>query len=258
MTAPSGDPPGDPQPDPIQFDAAEPAAGAAAAAGTKCSQCERAITTTYHMINNHVICSSCRGRLERELTGGSGAGRMGRAFLWGLGGAAAGSAAYYAVAAITGYILGLVAILVGWLVGQGVHKGSGGRGGAAYQALAVVLTYFAIASAYVPLAIGQAREERASLGAELSNQRAQGAVTAADSAAPDAADSASASADGAARVGFFKAVVILIALVATLPVLGNSPIGWLIVVFALYQAWKMNKAPAIAFTGPFKVGTAPA
>src|SRR6266566_11816 len=61
-----------------------------------------------------------------------------------LGGAVVGAAVYFGIAALTGYEFGLVAIVVGLLVGGAVRKGSNGRGGRRYQLLAVFLTYTAV------------------------------------------------------------------------------------------------------------------
>ena len=53
----------------------------------------------------------------------------------------AGAAIWYAVRKITDYEIGLIAIVVGLMVGVAVRKGSKGRGGWFYQALAMTLTY---------------------------------------------------------------------------------------------------------------------
>src|SRR5205085_4370131 len=83
--------------------------------------------------------------------GGSRFSRGLRATGLGLLAAAAGCLLYFAVAAITGREFGVVAIAVGLMVGEAVRRGSRGRGGWAYQTLAVALTYLAIVSTYVPL-----------------------------------------------------------------------------------------------------------
>ena len=49
-----------------------------------------------------------------------------------------------------GYPLGLIAVLVGWMVGKAVLAGSGNRGGRAFQVMAVALTYCAIVMSNVP------------------------------------------------------------------------------------------------------------
>src|SRR5947208_1899296 len=77
--------------------------------------------------------------------------RAARAIAFGLAAAVAGSVGYFAVVAMTGLEFGILAVAVGYAVGIAVKKGSRSRGGWAYQTLAVVLTYFAIAATYVPL-----------------------------------------------------------------------------------------------------------
>jgi len=73
---------------------------------------------------------SARGRFAKALGLGARRGRPGRGGL-------------LAVAALTGYEFGLVAIVVGlwWWCGA---QGSNGRGGRRYQLLAVFLTYTAV------------------------------------------------------------------------------------------------------------------
>jgi hypothetical protein len=58
---------------------------------------------------------------------------------------------YALVAILTGLEVGLIAILVGYMVGRAVRHGSGGLGGRPQQILAVVLTYFAITTSYLPV-----------------------------------------------------------------------------------------------------------
>src|SRR2546422_2854982 len=57
-----------------------------------------------------------------------------------------GAGLYFGIEAATGYELGLVAVVVGLMVGGAVRKGSNGRGGWRYQALAMFLTYCAVRS----------------------------------------------------------------------------------------------------------------
>lgn len=140
--------------DALQFDTAEPAAPAAAGSSSlTCAACRSTVTGSYYEVNAAILCDACRAALSTQLAGGSGAGRAAKAVALGLAAAAAGSALYYAILALTGYEIGLVAIVVGFLVGKAVNRGSEGRGGPAYQALAVVLTYFAIVTTYIPLAL---------------------------------------------------------------------------------------------------------
>lgn len=142
-----------PERDSLQFDTAEPAADAATATTLACTLCKKEISSAYYEVNGAVVCASCRAQIDAQLTGGSGSARFTKAVGLGLLAAAAGSAIYYAILALTGYEIGLVAIAVGFLVGKAVNRGSGERGGPAYQALAIGLTYLAIVSTYIPLSL---------------------------------------------------------------------------------------------------------
>jgi hypothetical protein len=196
-------------PEALRFD--EPAAGAGAPV---CGRCQAAIADAYYEVNGHVVCAGCKTALEQSATG-SGASRMLRATAFGLGGAIVGAGVYYAILAVTGYEIGLVAIAVGWLVGRGVQKGSDGTGGWAYQALAVGLTYLAIVSTYVPFIVNAMTADEAQAG-----------------------------------------VVALLALAAAAPFLAGfeNVLGILIIGFALYQAWQMNRRVPMTINGPYAVG----
>ena len=196
--------------DTLQFEQAEPAT--TTSAGAAGAVCRKGLTDTYHTVNDNVLCEACRRRIEGEWAGGSGSGRAGKAFLFGLAGAAIGAGIYYAVLALTGYEIGLIAIVVGYLAGKGVRMGSGGRGGGGYQAMAMLLTYLAIVSTYVPLILESIEGE----------------------APPIAA-------------------IILTAIVMPFLAGMENLIGLLIIGFAVFQAWVMNKRASPVFAGPFQV-----
>ena len=141
----------------LQFDAAEPVAATSSA--STCVACKKPLVDRYHTVNGKLICEACRRRLEASWAGGSGSARVAKALLFGTAGAVAGAGIYYAVLALTGYEIGLIAIVVGYLVGRGVRMGSGGRGGPGYQAMAMLLTYVAIVSTYVPMIMNNSGSE---------------------------------------------------------------------------------------------------
>ncbi len=249
MTAPEN-----PTGSPLQFDAAEPAT--TAASGMTCATCKKPLTGSYHMLNKLMICASCRGRLERQLRGGSGSARFLKATLYGLGGAAVGAAIWYAVLAITDMQIGLIAIAVGFIVGKAVAKGSGGRGGWQYQTLAIVLTYLAIVSTYVPFIIKGFREHRTGTTA-TADSLAPARTPAADSSTPAAPATSHADATKPMTLGGFIlgiGALMFIAMIAPFLAGVSNIIGILIIGFALYEAWKFNRKPKIEFSGPFQVG----
>jgi len=233
-------------PEGLRFD--EPAPGAGA---PTCAQCQASIADGYYEVNGHVVCPGCKTALERSPTG-SGASRLLRATAFGLGGAIVGAGIYYAILAATGYEIGLVAIAVGWLVGRGVQKGSHGIGGWAYQALAVGLTYLAIVSTYVPFILNEVTADEAKASAAAAAPTDSVSVT----ATPGTADSADATISAG---GLAVGVLALLVLAAAAPFLAGfeNVLGILIIGFALYQAWQMNRRVPMTINGPYAVGRGP-
>ncbi len=193
-----------------------------------CSSCQQPIGASYFTVTGQVACERCKSAVEAVLQTSAGVGGFARALVLGSLAGIAGAAVWYGIRAVTGYELGLIAIGVGYFVGYGVRKGSGGRGGLAFQVLAVVLTYVWIAANYVPdiaAAFGEA----------------------------DAAQEAGA---GDVEGGEYPAPVFAFAVVSTalaLPFLTGleNALGILIIGFALFEAWKINRRVEIAVAGPF-------
>jgi hypothetical protein len=202
--------------------------------------------------------------------GGAGAHRFGRAILFGSGAAVAGAAIYYAILAATGYSIGIIAILVGYMVGRAVNVGSKGKGGRKYQLLAALLTYFAMSSTYVVEGLRQIGEETSNNStAGVPNIPGSTGVVAMDGAvetpdekaAPDpgtgpghmeqAAGEKHSPKSGSVLVG----VIAIIILVFLSPILAgfSSPILLLILGFGVYKAWTMNRGINTDVAGPFNL-----
>ena len=191
-----------------------------------------------------------------------------------------GAGIYYAVLAITNYEIGLIAIVVGFLVGRAVQWGSHGRGGWLYQGLAMALTYVAIVSTYVPFLFKAAQEQETpaaatATAASAATNTASGADTTTPAAATAAAPAANQSAApakaaatgqaGDAAPGAMSLGELVIGLgtmagiILALPFLAGFEnfVGWLIIGFAVYQAWKMNRKRELVVTGPFRLAPTP-
>jgi hypothetical protein len=125
----------------LQFDKAE----FRDSAGQSCTRCSSPIRDQYWSINGRVVCNGCRLQLLAEGDRGVSGERVLTAVGLGVLGAVAGGAVYYGVIKLTGINLGLVALVVGFLVGGAVRHGAQRQGGPVYQAIAVTLTYLAIA-----------------------------------------------------------------------------------------------------------------
>ena len=248
----------------LQFDRAE--GTGAAPDELKCSACGQPIRDSYYEVNGQILCPRCREEVERQLSAGSSAGRFGKALVLGAAATAVGTGIYYAVLALTGYELGLIAILVGWMVGTAVKKGASGRGGWRYQALAMFLTYTSIVASYVPLLVQEYQKQNQGVVAEQLGDTlvaakepekddptitGEGAV---DSAVVAAGDTANA--DEGPAMNPFVALVVMLGFIYALPFLAGfeNVIGIIIIGIALYEAWKINQRAQLAFAGPFKVG----
>jgi len=272
--------------DELQFDRVEKsgpeASTATSSLDVSCAVCGKSVGAEYFHANGKPVCASCRQVLQSAAATPRSIGPLLRAGLFGLGGAIVGAAIYYAVIAITDFEIGLVAILIGYMVGYMVRKGAGGRGGRRFQVLAIVLTYWAVGLAYTPLAfkgmsgddksvaadstgvtadsLGQAIGDSAAIAA--TSDSAAGAITAASARAGDA-DSSVAGTDIKNDMSPVKALGLLFVMVFALPAIyiaSSMPGGILsaiIVLIGLRQAWSMTGTPPLEMSGPYKVGAAP-
>jgi hypothetical protein len=251
----------------LQFDKAE-YSGPQTAASTCCA-CKRPITQTYYTVNAAIICDQCRGKVRAYSAGGSRFTRAFMATVLGLLAGLAGAALWYAVVRSTGYEIGLIAIVVGLMVGAAVRKGARGRGGWFYQALAIVLTYCCICAQYVPDVFGelmrQFREHQAVSAQPVDSPVADNAddTTAAESASAEKPTPvAAAPKPGIVKQTLLIAALLVVAFVIALavPFLAGfqNLIGLLIIGIALYEAWKINKRSSVQIAGPFQLGASAA
>lgn len=242
--------------DDLQFDRVvteSPSSAAANELAATCAACQASIETEYFDVNGSVVCSRCRSIVESAAETPQGVVPFLTAGVFGLGAGIAGAAIYYAVIAIANLEIGIVAILIGYMVGYSVRKGARGRGGLRFQVLAVALTYASIAFAYTPVLVMQAmaasRAEKAS------------AATGSNGTAVTRTGAATTKPGGGSLL---VAVVMMGAIVASLPVMvvvGSFPSGLIsafIIFIGMKQAWRMTGAPTLLILGPYRVGAAPA
>jgi hypothetical protein len=252
----------DPKPPPgeLQFDRVEGQGGQTP--GGTCAACGQPIRDVYYEVNGRVLCERCRLAVEASWAAGSSAGRFGKAVVFGLAAAAAGSALYYGVLALTGYEFGLIAIVVGFLVGAAVKKGSAGRGGWKYQTLAMFLTYTSIVSSYVPLIVREVLSgPQSALTGDTTAIPPTNSDTAASTIVADTALSLFAPDSGLeseAASGPSNPVILIllgIGLIYALPFLAGfqNILGLVIIAIGLYEAWKLNQRVELKVAGPFKV-----
>lgn len=251
----------------LQFDRAE---FGGQPANPACAACQQPVVDRYFDVNGQMTCATCREAIANVLEKDPGWSAPFKALAAGLGGGFAGAILYYAVVKLTGYEIGLIAIVVGLLVGRAVRWGSGGRGGRWYQVMAVAITYVAIVSTYVPFIIEGIRNSQtaqqttsvegtpasgAQNGSAGDTAKAADTANAGNAASPSHAAAATSSAQNNELTlgGFLIAVGLLFLFVLAAPLLAGfeNIIGWLIIGFALWEAWKTNRRVALAIAGPF-------
>jgi hypothetical protein len=212
-----------------------------------CAACKLTITTQYYDVNDHPLCGTCRAAAAAAAETPKGLMPFVKAAGLGAGAGVVGAAIYYAVIAIAHLEIGVVAILIGYMVGYSVRRGVNGRGGLRFQVLAAVLTYMAVALAYSPVAIQEAMRET-----KPATPATAVAVTDVQRPAPARPG----------KAGILLGVVIFSGLMLALPVLvviGSMPSGLIsafIIFLGMRQAWKMTGAPIMRVAGPYRVGAA--
>ena len=198
-----------------------------------CASCHREIRGVYFAVGEVPVCESCRAGLTQHFAWGPSVASTLRAAFFGLGAGVAGAILWTGITAMSGYQIGLVALVVSWAVGTAVRRGSGGLGGPVYQAIAVLLTYLAIVSTYMPGIAAAVAGQRAAVEEERADPRANSGWG-----------------------GQMDFVIVVVGVAVSLPFLTlfDAPIGSLIIAFALYDAWRRNKRALIEFSGPLRVG----
>ena len=244
----------------LQFDRVDAASGGApllVSPAVVCAGCQLAIKTQYYDVNGRSLCGACRAAVMAAAEMPTGIMPLAKAAALGAGAGIVGAGIYYALLS-NGIEWGIVAALIGYMVGYSVRKGSEGRGGRRFQVLAAALTYLSVALAYAPLAIHEAASQQSA---------AQSASVPAASAAGTPADANGAGRPSPVRQSSGRSLLgltILLGLMVALPVLvaiGSLPSGLIsavIISFGIWQAWKMTAKPIIKVLGPYRVGVRPA
>lgn len=230
----------------LQFQHAEPLPSAIAPAnpGTSCVACKRSFTGTYFHAQGQVICPLCAQRIQSGQQAPPSLS-LARAALYGIGAAVGGCILYAGVAIMTGLEVGLIAIVVGYMVGKAIRHASHGLGGRPQQILAVLLTYFSITTSYVSVFVYDAVKHRPAV-----TQSAQkNVVTPGDSTGSAPAPRKKMTVSGA--------LLYLLTLAAIAPFLslGSGISGFLslfIIFIGLRQAWRLTGRPEILVMGPYE------
>jgi|SRR6185503_1859683 len=242
-----------PEPSGMQFDRAESSAPADAVA--LCANCKNPLAGSYYTLQAARICVGCHEAIRQAMASGSPAKRFLKAAVFGVLASIVGALLYVGVAMLLKMEIGLVAIVVGVIVGLAVKKGSEGRGGWPYQALAMFLTYAAIIVLYMPSAMERQfdkikHDKAVAAGAEKEKAGQPGATDVPPAAAGEAGKSTT-------NPILWVLVLIVVFAISCVEPFRQGPqnfIGLLLIGIALYEAWKINKGVKFTLQGPFQIG----
>jgi hypothetical protein len=220
-----------------------------AAAGPRCSSCNKALGEQYWQWLAKPVCESCRANIMQTLKASQSKQAFGRAVLLG-GLTSLGCGIAYAIfVGLTDIQAALVTIGIAFVVAKVLRRCSNGIGGRKYQVLAVVLTDAASAMGYAPALFNGMRESSAE------SAPANGSDASKTAKVPEAAMSSKADQEGASLGSIVLALGALFAFLLAAPILAatEAPLGLLIVGFGLWEAWKLTHGLPLELEGPFRV-----
>jgi hypothetical protein len=236
----------------IDFDRAKYRAqdGGASASAAPCAHCKQPIEGEYWKVQAQAVCKRCRDQVSELVGRSTSAKSLGKAALHG-GLVALGCGLGYAIfAGITHIQLALVTIGIAFVVARVVRKASGGIGGRRFQVLAVALTYLASTMGYVPSVYKGLVE-----GSENA-QHAEVAKSGADvgaNASPPADQAGAPKHSPIVALAMLAGILLAVSLAAPFLELTEAPLGLLIVLFGLWEAWKLTREAHVAIEGPFRL-----
>jgi hypothetical protein len=227
--------PSGPEPE-LQFRRAVPLDGPPV---DRCAVCKNPIDGAFYQAAGHKVCPVCAQRIRQGQQGPAHAS-LAKAALFGGAAALAGCLIYAAVAIVLHVEVGLVSILVGYMVGKSIRRASGGLGGRPQQILAVALTYFAVTTTWIPIAIYE----------NISRPH------------PSAASSAAAAAETGPRKSVLETAAYLLLLTAASPFLGlrggvSGLLTLAIIFFGISTAWRLTGRMDILVAGPYETPPRP-
>lgn len=220
-----------------------------AAPPDQCAYCGRRITDQYYRVGGHMACPVCAQKAQSLVPPDDHKVFL-HALSYGAVAAVLGCAGYALVTISTGWTIGYAAIAVGYLIGWAMRKAAKQHGGRRYQWAAAILTYAAVAVAFIPMVLHEDYEKKSEQNRVTQSSPAptDGAKTT-PNAAPDTSSSAG---------GFAVAVVELLGLGLVSPFLEltgsffSELLNLFIIFIGVRFAWQMMAVRTVSVEGPFE------
>lgn len=224
----------------------------------KCGACRAVLEHSYYQLAGQNICPTCAEVVKTQQGRPKNTWVM-RGALYGAGMAAGCSIVYAIITWVTHMELALIAILVGYLIGKAVRKGSNGLGGRRCQVLAVALTYIAITFGYIPLVVKSVINvvNRHAAAATEQQKAGQPGSTAAPPAKPPKLGPV------AAVITIVAVAVVVVAFALAAPFIKLSAglggiLGLFIIFLGLQRAWQLTARDNRLLMGPYELEGQPA
>jgi hypothetical protein len=217
-----------------------------------CKTCGQTIFGKYFRVSGAITCPSCAELTARGLPTDT-HGAYVRGLVFGVVGAILGLIIYSVFSIATGFTIGYISLLVGYIVGRAVLMGASGRGGRRYQIAAALLTYAAVSISAVPISLWLSSKESANKPAitEPAAQPADATVVEEESATPAAPAPPESSPSLLGVIAF----LVVLGLSSPFLELSGEPVSGLIGLVILFVgiriAWKMTAGSGIQITGPY-------
>jgi hypothetical protein len=234
-----------------------------------CRSCNQTISGAYYRVNGAIACPNCVQQLQNQIPKDS-HGAFTRGLIFGIGGAILGLIIYSAFGIVSGWVIGYLSLAVGYIVAKAILMGSGGMGGRRYQIAGVLLTYFAVSMAAIPMGISQIMKTKDAKQHTSTQSNSQGpnTPTASDkenlseetSAPPGTPDNPPAHTKPAPSFGAALGALLLVGLASPFLDLASplhGAIGLVILFVGLQIAWKMTAGKKVDILGPFGDAVAP-
>jgi uncharacterized membrane protein len=218
----------------------------------QCAYCGRGIASEYFRVGGHLACPICAQKAQSLVAPDSHKVFM-HALSYGAAAALLGCAGYALITILSGWSIGYAAVGVGYVIGWAMRRAAKQHGGRRYQIAAALLTYAAVAVAFVPIQIHNSMKEKAS-----ERDAARGAVssTATPGGAVTDAPKESTHMMGVGEFALGILELLGVGLISPFLELTASTSGGLLNLFIIFIgvrfAWQMMAAQSVDVEGPFE------
>lgn len=223
-----------------------------------CVYCGRGITTEYYRVGGHMACPVCAQQAQSLVPPNSHNVFL-RALSLGAAAAVVGCVGYALIIILTGWTIGYAAVGVGFLIGWAMRKTAGQHGGRRYQWAAALLTYAAVAVAFVPIFLHQMNKDKADEANTHQQTPSTSATASSQNGVASKPDVPKEESVGLGKFALSCVVLLGFGLISPVLEIMGSPAHGLLNAFIIFigvrYAWQMMAVRTVEVDGPFEAAT---